>query len=948
MRSSYLPHLLAALLIALAGLTACSEPDGPADTPDATDEDTDIDDVGPDADTDADAGPQTCEFQSECALGTYCDTEAGECVPAPECGRRDQWTPCVDAFAEINPEFARRTSCIERKCVVHCALDSHCPAGNVCTDNGECLPFTGELTGEHPGGDAPAPLQAGVANVLMKFPIGLSMGGYGSRAAFNAGRYVESIRPSRGQMHGLYARGLALDDGTRQLILLRAPIIFPSGALHEAVARRLQQETGRDWRSSLVLSGTHTHSGPGRHWHLPAGDEAAIPLGTLGTDEFHQEAFDWLTDSFTEAALAALDDLAPARMGWDVVESFDVDDVISSDRWGATPAFDDNRVLMLRVDDLEGTPRGVLVSFGSHGTHNSGDYMTGDALAGVERGLEKALGEHYDRFVPVMYFNQNGGTMSPRGDRYGHRGPQIFERIGLHFAERVIEPLTQMETTTEWSFKGHTQRFSIQVDDLGYEPGEFAMENSPTYEGEFYHGAFQCDLPEDSDPSTHAEPGEFGCMGIHQIAFHRPVTLFGKSQLTALQLNDLTIVTMPGELAMELGWDIQRALRDAWGIDPFNSFTWGYAQDHLLYLSPTNVRGERPPFPGHSLVGDLDDYPEFTFSFLQGGYEAQMGTWGYKFGDYLVDRAVEAVGIMRGEDVTVSVPEPLPDEFAPTGQPDFPMDASDPDDVGRIIDQPPAQVERRQAVDITWRGGDPGAEMFQAPRIALERADGEGGFEQVLLPSRAPYDNREPVFMTRIRQAEDEAWEWGAYWEETKDFPTGTYRFRIEGHYLDADSGERTPYSATTDSFEIVPSTAMVIDQIEVLSPTTFSARLAYPAAGEVLTSGPAGDRAKLIGSFRMHHPEVASGLPIPVMADSEFNTLTGEVRQGQSALSFTDVTVSTELETVEGRNNVPVTRAIITLDGELSEGEADFELLLTDLLGNSGELLTTLSVDLP
>lgn len=943
MRSSHLPQLLAALLIALLSLTACSEPDGPSEAPDAG-EDTDTEDVGSDADT----GPATCEFQSQCEHGTYCDTEAGECVPAPGCGTRQQWAVCVAAFEEIDRDLARRVSCIDRSCVVHCALDSHCPEGSVCTDNGDCLPFGGELTGEHPGGDAPAPLQAGVSNVLMKFPIGLSMGGYGGRAAFNAGRYVESLKPSRGQMHGLYARGMALDDGTRQLLLLRAPIIFPSGALHEAVARQLQAETGRDWRSSLVISGTHTHSGPGRHWHLPAGDDAALPLGALGTDEFHQEAFEWLTDSFTEAAIAALDDLQPARMGWEVVESFDVDDAISSDRWGATPAFDDNRVLMLRVDDLDGTPRGVLVSFGSHGTHNSGDYMTGDALVGVERGLEKALGQEYDRFVPVMYFNQNGGTMSPRGDRFGHRGPQIFERLGEFFVERVMEPLTEMETTTEWSFKGHTQRFSIQYDDLGYEPDEFGQENIRTVDDEFYMGAFQCDITEDGDPHTHAIPGEFGCQGIHQIAFHRPVTLFGKSQITALQLNDLTIVTMPGELAMELGWDIQRALRDAWGIDPFNSFTWGYAQDHLLYLTPTNVRGERPPFPGHSLVGDLDDYPDYTFSFLQGGYEAQMGTWGYKFGDYLVDRAVEAVGILRGEDVTVAVPVPLPDEFADTEQPSFPMDASDPALVGTVIDQPPAQVERRQAIDITWHGGDPGAEMPQAPRIALERADGQGGFEQVFAASMAPYDNREPLLMTRVRNGEDGGWEWGAYWEETKDFELGTYRFRIEGHYLHPDTDERTPYASTTDSFEVVPSTAITIDQIEVLSPNTISARVSYPPANEMLTAGPAGDRAKLSGSYRMHHSEVASGLPIPVIADTEFNELNGEVIQGQLTLGVSEVDVVTALETVEGRANVPVTRVTLTLDGDLTDGDADVDLQATDVFGNSGASLSTLNVVLP
>ncbi len=948
--------LLAAMTLCLTTAVACSSDDDETVDPDAGVEDVgndieeegDVDEISDVADPDdadgepdanqhqEDASPDVtpdegCQIQGDCADDEYCHEQ--ECHEAPECSSVTSWLPCVSAFEDIDDDLARRAHCGGSHCRISCLTDQECADGHVCTDDGKCREFTGDLTGEHPGGDQSAPLQAGFSNVLMHFPIGLSLGGYGSRAAINDGRYVDALAASHGKMHGLHAGGVALDDGQRQLLFLRAPIIFPSMAVHEAVSRNLQQETGHDWRSSLVISGSHTHSGPARFWQLPdPNDILGDGMGLFGIDEYHEESYRWLVESLTEAAMEALDDLAPAKMGWEVVESFDVDDVISSDRRGETPPFDDNRVLLMRIDDPDDNPRGVLVSFGTHGTVHSGSYANNDVMVGIEKQLEYTLGDRYARHVPVYYFNQNGGSMSPRGRSNGHRHTQRFENLGVHLVDRTFDAITSMETTEQWSFSGHTHRFSIVHEHLDYGEREF---------DDYPFGALMCGSETSEDFADHSDPNDYGCaIGLHHMLAHRPATILAKSQISAFELNDLTLVTMPGELTMPLGWQVQRELRDSFDIDPFNSFTWGYAQDHLLYLLPTNLRGELPPFPGISTPKAPDEYPNYAFSYLQGGYETQMSPWGHNLGDFLVDRAVEAVGLMKGEIDAPAHPAPYPDQFSSRGHEPFAVDATDSAEVGTIVEQPPAVVERRQFVEFAWLGGDPGAEMPQAPRATLQRLE-EGEFQTVQLDNYLPYDNREFVMLTRLREGDgDDQYEWVIYWEELVDFPTGSYRFRIDGHHLDADIDERVPYEAVTESFELVPSTELMIGELAVADENTIAFRLDYPAAEELRVEEVSGDRGAVTGSYRMHHRDVATGQPIFVDADqidSVDVTITDQPPGSQIGVQDFSATTGPE-------NGTPVTRVQIDLNGQLQPGQQlGVEIEAGDTLGNQASTSATL-----
>lgn len=293
------PFRFALVATLLSFTVACGDNEEPADVgadvadtdiADTESEDTGVDvpdasdDAEPDAD-ESDADPdaevlETCEGDGVCSEGYICIDEVCESL---RCGDPSTWDRCEALFNRIEPDMGRYATCTDFQCRIACYLDDDCGDGEICTDFGYCRPFTGDLSVPAPFGPATGDLQAGVSNLLLNYPMGTPQGGFGTRAATNDGRYAASLRATSGQLHGLYGRAVVLDNGERQMMFIRLPVIFTQAGLHEAVARALQEETGKDWRHDIVISSTHTHSGPCRHWHLP--EQAAAPLGSFGIGE---------------------------------------------------------------------------------------------------------------------------------------------------------------------------------------------------------------------------------------------------------------------------------------------------------------------------------------------------------------------------------------------------------------------------------------------------------------------------------------------------------------------------------------------------------------------------------------------------------------------------------------------------------------------------------------
>lgn len=878
---------------------------------------------------------EPCATSEDCPRTEHCNAEFNVCAPNPTCNGLSAWASCVTAINNAAEEGAGElATCIEGVCTRLCRVDTDCGEGEVCTDFGSCQPFTGDSLNELDEIETAGSLQAGYGEALLNYPIGMPLGGYGSRAGSRTGRYGVSLISSSGTLNGQYARAVALENGLEELIIVRVPMIFTPAQIHERVARRLNEEFEGNWRDSLVISATHTHSGPARLWRLPR--QAALDLGILGAGTFSQTLEDWLVESIADAAIAAWEARQPASLGWKIIEAFDMENSVGRDRWSQTPPFDLNRLLLMRVDDENGDPIAVLFSYAAHGTDNSTDYATDDVLGGAEHGLSAALSEHYGVHVPTLFLAEGGGSMSPASGSIGHRWPHTRERAGAVIVEKALQEIIDIDPTDTISLRARTSRFPLTYEGIGYAPGEYGRGSLPLG-GTYINGAIQCGGGPwgDEDYETYTTDAQLNCIALRFLLFNQQPTPLTRTQLTAIEIDGLNIITLPGEATQEVTWQALDRLRDDHGLSPAQSWVLSYAQDHLLYLTPTNLRGDAPDIAGYDGPAP-DSYPDFAFSARQGGYEPSLAPWGPRFGDHLNDLVSETWSNLENSTPITNYPA----QNTALAPDDFPMDATPDASIGgRVINIPPV-VSRLQSIEFGWVGGDPGAEAPQAPLVTLEVYDEDAeSWSEVEAPTLQPYTNRLPYFATRLRQAGTDAnpsYEWIVRWQPPVDFPLGLYRLRINGNYLSASTSERTPYETTSEEFEVVAGD--FIDVQGELNGDTVNFTISYPAA-QPLNFDVVGDEdpGALSGDLHPRSTEVATGLPAPVRLSEDLRPqdVSIDVDLGGSIVGAS-VTLETTYETVGGRSNVRVTRGTATSPGGETVESATFTVL--DRYGNTGE----------
>ncbi|MBM4280507.1 MAG: hypothetical protein FJ137_07015 [Deltaproteobacteria bacterium] len=801
-----------------------------------------------------------CITIDECGEGRLC--AAGACVDAPPCRGVDDWPFCRDELEQFEAGLGRTAICespsptsLDFTCRVACETDDQCSGDALCTDFGHCVPGLRRRPAGTPKA-AHAPLVAGVGEALLDVPLSTSLGGFSSRAGPGDGAWADGMEPAVGRLEGLWARAALLDAGDGRVLFVRLPIIFPTAAMTEAIAQALQEQTGDDWRDALVVTGTHTHSGPARF--LPLLGESEAVLGPFGIGTFRQDVFDRIVKSSVAAALSAIDAAQPARLGATVVEAYDTDDAIAHDRRDASPPFDDNRALLVRVDDEAGVPLFVITGFGIHATDNSSNWATNEVAGGVEDGLEAALYPVANRVVPVLFVNGAGGSMAPSAGGRGFAVPHGFAQTGHVYAERMLPTLLSLPTKADVVVRGRAHRFAMTNETVGYAPGEWTNGGQPPFGGDVTYGGLNCftrDYDDDGAPyAGHLGTDEMTCgISFHTFLFNHPPSVFQRAQISALDLDGLAVVTLPGELTMELGWGIAAALQRQAGVDPSRSFLLGFANDHLMYLLPTTLNEPSPPWPGYT-GPPPSSYPPFAFSPLRGGYEADTSIFGDKGGDALIREAV--VAWQRLNDDAPASKEAAPAVYSPDVKPPIPVDDTPVERAGAIVVSLPASLARRTPTPLTFEGGDVAVEG-QGPQATLLRDDGA----PVLLPSGRPFSTAHalfPVSVARVDDGDGPAWRWTMTLELPWDLPAGSYHLAVTGQVQRA--GVVVPYAFDTPPFTVDPAP---LDVTAVRDGDDLVVRVG------LATDEPTLNDRGLQGRLRLIDPRVMSGrlAPLPSSA---------------------------------------------------------------------------------
>ncbi len=370
-----------------------------------------------------------------------------------------------------------------------------------------------------------AALTAGASSLEIQLPAGAPLAGYGGfpRRAWIPdilGRSPNAFwfNPSSGVHDSLRVRALALESAGLRVLWLSVDLVGVDPAMVAEVRSRLTDPGGV--LPTLIVSASHTHSGPGAY------AESAF-WGFLAADRESPTVRKAILGGMERAAREAERRRAPARLSWGKTTVTGV----------ATSRLDqplDPELGLLKVMGGDGRPVALVWNYAVHGTAlgRVNSLLSGDLMAEASARLERETG------APVLFVNGAAGDVSPK-----ERGWPGVESAGAALASAALVAWRSLPP-------GRDLILNVVQREVSLPRPALSVRNCA---GRWVPGALR-----------------IGLAGALPSA----------ATLTAVRIGGTAWVTVPGELQTRLGLDIKAAGRRAFA----EAFVAGYSNDYLGYF----------------------------------------------------------------------------------------------------------------------------------------------------------------------------------------------------------------------------------------------------------------------------------------------------------------------------------------------------------------------------
>lgn len=370
-----------------------------------------------------------------------------------------------------------------------------------------------------------AALTAAASTLEVQLPAGVSLAGYGGfpRRAWIPdvlGRRPNTFwfNPSTGVHDPLRVRALAFESGGLSVVWLSVDLVAVDPTMVADVRARLADRGGEP--PILIVSASHTHSGPGAYadsafWAVVAADRESPAVRKS------------ILDGMERAGREALRRRAPALLAWGKT-------TVTGLAMSRLDQPLDPELGLLKVMGADGRPVALVWNYAVHGTALGGanSLLSGDLMADASARLERDTG------APVLFINGAAGDVSPR-----ERGWPGVESAGAALASAALAAWQTLPPGRDLTLSAVRSQVSLPSPAL-------SVRNCT---GRWVPDAFRLGLG---------------------------WTLPRSAGLTAVRIGGTAWVTVPGELQTRLGLDIKTAGRRSFE----ETFVAGYSNDYLGYF----------------------------------------------------------------------------------------------------------------------------------------------------------------------------------------------------------------------------------------------------------------------------------------------------------------------------------------------------------------------------
>jgi hypothetical protein len=657
---------------------------------------------------------------------------------------------------------------------------------------------------------APGLLQVGVGRADITPPTGYFLMGWERGDSKGLGVHTR-----------LYARAIVLAQNGQKVAFVVEDLNGVAGGVLQDALRLVGDPALTE--NTVLVSATHTHSGPSGYWNYSAYNTVFPTLAALTTQNIAGSRDDRLYSfevrQLAAAIRAADNDLSPGAAAWahrDLtgltmnrsleahLANFGINAAygtgsVAQDPGGYLDTIDP-AVDVLRVDKLIGgrdVPVGLWSSFANHGTVNKATFTVynGDHQASADRAVESAIraagGVPMSQDIVSAFANADEGDQTS-GIR--HSGPADAERVGDVEAHVLLDAWTEagrslstdLPLGMRWTRIGLAGVNTSAGHTLGTDPvtGLSLFTGSEEGRGPLYDitgNVNGTNFEGDHLPADNPLDGQGDKIEVRTALPSMSTAFPSVLPITAMRLGDRLLVTIPGEMTVAMGQRVRAAVLQAASPLPVHRVVIdGLANEYMQYFTTPQEYEAQHYEGGSTLWGEYQSY-----AILDG--LVRLTT------DLAADHAA---------------PPPVNDDArngVTVGAGAAPFSTGT--DTATITDQP-QNVQRLAHAVLAWQGATGGADMpVGAPFVTVRRQAANTSWTTVA-------DDLGLQIVWRV----DDAGKYTAQWEVPLDAPAGVYDMVVSANH----------YTLTSSPFTVSPSSGLVLTAAQ-----EGEVHVGYPAATE-------------------------------------------------------------------------------------------------------------------
>jgi neutral ceramidase len=277
-------------------------------------------------------------------------------------------------------------------------------------------------------------LLVGIGSTDATPEVGTPLGGYGGsgrRLKYfldwgNRYPLATYLRPSNGVLDPIRAKSMVVQNHQRKILFVSLDVVGITIDVYQSLQKRLKHFKFDE----IILTATHTHSGPGALTR-------SFLWQVMAMDKFEREIYEAFIDSIVLSVELAHNSRVPATLHQ---TKFQVPEIHRNRR--GRPGHMDSEARVLLAKNAEGEIIGGMVNFAIHGCAlgESNLLFSADVSGGIERHMEKLIAGNQKIWPTILFVNGAEGDVSN-----SHGGRDGIELTGDIFAQKARPALAALK-----------------------------------------------------------------------------------------------------------------------------------------------------------------------------------------------------------------------------------------------------------------------------------------------------------------------------------------------------------------------------------------------------------------------------------------------------------------------------------------------------------------------